>query len=73
VSGTNIRAGYECTGNALIGLVGIRGKTSSGGQLYLDNCARPNTAARQNKFYRECQPIKCERYRARLASAEICA
>jgi len=27
----------------------------------------------KNKFYRECQPIKCERYPARLASAEICA
>ena len=22
----------------------------------------PDTAAHQNKFYRECQPIKCERY-----------
>jgi len=40
VSGTNIRAGYACTGNALVGLVGIRGKTSFGGQLYLENCAR---------------------------------
>jgi len=50
-------------------LVGIRGKTCFGRQLYLENCARtlrdnsfPDTAAHQNKFYRECQPIKSERY-----------
>jgi len=54
-------------GNALIGLVGIRGKTCFGGQLNLENCARtfrnfPDRAAHQNTFYRECQPIKCERY-----------
>ena len=55
VSGTNIRAGYACTGNALIGLVGIRGKTCFSGQLHLENC-------HQNKFYRECQPIQWERY-----------
>ena len=67
VSSKNIRAGYACTANALIGLAGIRGKTCFSGQLYLENCVRtlrnfPDTAAHQNKFYRECQPIKCERY-----------
>jgi len=66
VSGTNIRAGYACTGNAHIGLAGIRGKTSFGGQLYLENIARVPCAIVQlpakAKFYREYQPIKCERY-----------
>ena len=65
VSGTNIRAGYACKGNAHIGLAGIRGKTSFGGQLYLENCARTLRncpAAHQNNFYRECQPIQWERY-----------
>ena len=59
VSGTNISVGYACTGNVLIGLVGIRGKTCFGRQLYLENCARtlrdnsfPDTctAAHQNKL-----------------------
>ena len=67
VSSKNIRAGYACTANAFIGLAGIRGKTCFSGQLYLENCVRtlrnfPDTAAHQNNFYRECQPIKREPY-----------
>ena len=67
MSGTNTRAGYACTGNAPIGLVGIRGKTCFGKTCLGGKIARTlrnflDRAAHQNKFYRECQPIKCERY-----------
>jgi len=67
VSGTNTRAGYACTGNAPIGLVGIRGKTCFGKTCLGGKIARTlrnflDRAAHQNKFYRECQPTKYERY-----------
>jgi len=38
VTRASFRAGYACTGKALIWLVGNPGKACFGGQLYRENC-----------------------------------
>jgi len=59
VTRASFRTGYACTGNALIWLVGIRGKSCFGGQPCRENCVyliglcglESRTVARKVKVY----------------------
>jgi len=77
VTRTNFRAGFACTGNTLIWLVGIRGKTCLVGTFYREFqpikwecylCTRwwASFTANANQSY---ESVTC----ARVASTEVCA